>query len=186
MKFRNKDTGVIIEWNSILINSSLVSAQLRKRLYWSNIPNIKQPEDKCILFRNILDSDIEKYHLSPSLQSRLKIKHKDNGKHMILGTTAYENKIGQRDRIYGINNKIPTLTATDYKQPKQVLVNGILRKVTPVECERLQCVPDHYSSCVSDTQRYKVLGNCWTVDVIASMFKKLRKIYSWNKHEIQK
>ena len=51
---------------------------------------------------------------------------------------------------------------------------GLVRKLTPVECERLQTVPDGYTSCVSDTQRYKMLGNGWTVDVIAHIFQRLK------------
>jgi site-specific DNA-cytosine methylase len=69
------------------------------------------------------------------------------------------------------------LTATDYKQPKQVLQMKNqgpdqlkVRKLTPIECERLQTVKDNYTACVSDTQRYKMLGNGWTVDVIAHIF----------------
>jgi site-specific DNA-cytosine methylase len=108
-----------------------------------------------------------KLKLSDVLKSRYKQTHIDNGTKLVIGTTVIEGKIGQRDRVYGVNNKIPTLTATDYKQPKQVLVDGILRKVTPLEFERLQTVPDNYTKCVSDTQRYKMLGNGWTVDVIA-------------------
>ena len=45
------------------------------------------------------------------------------------------------------------------------------RKLTPVECERLQTVPDNYTDCVSNTQRYKMLGNGWTVDVVAHILK---------------
>lgn len=48
-----------------------------------------------------------------------------------------------------------------------------IRKFTPIECERLQTVPDNYTSCVSNTQRYKMLGNGWTVDVITHIFKAL-------------
>ena len=50
---------------------------------------------------------------------------------------------------------------------------GERRRATPVECERLQTVPDNYTSMVSDTQRYKMLGNGWTVDVIAHIFRGL-------------
>lgn len=151
----------------IMIDSKLVSAQRRPRLYWTNIPNVTQPQDKQILFKDILDSDVVKYELSDVLKNRYKQTHIDNGTKLVIGTTVIEGKIGQRDRVYGVNNKIPTLIATDYKQPKQVLVDGILRKVTPLEFERLQTVPDNYTKCVSDTQRYKMLGNGWTVDVIA-------------------
>jgi DNA (cytosine-5)-methyltransferase 3A len=157
----------------IFIDSKLVSAQRRPRLYWTNIPNISQPIDKGLLFKDILDNDSENYKLSNTLIDRYKQTSIDNGTKLVIGTTVIEGKIGQRDRVYGINNKIPTLTATDYKQPKQVLVNGVLRKVTPLEFERLQTVPDNYTDCVSDTQRYKMLGNGWTVDVIAHIFGSL-------------
>tara|TARA_R100000541_G_C1879116_1_gene82053 strand:+ start:122 stop:991 length:870 start_codon:yes stop_codon:yes gene_type:complete len=151
----------------IMINSSLVSGQRRERLYWTNIPNITQPKDKGILFKDILDENPKGFDLSATLLSRYRKTHEDDGSRLVIGTTAIEGKIGQRDRVYGVNNKIPTLTATDYKQPKQVLVDGMLRKITPLECERLQTVPDNYTDCVSNTQRYKMLGNGWTVDVIS-------------------
>ena len=151
----------------IMINSALVSGQRRERLYWTNIPNVNQPEDKGILFKDLLDENPIGFELSNKLLDRYRKTHDDDGTRLVIGTTSVEGKIGQRDRVYGINNKIPTLTATDYKQPKQVFVNGVLRKITPLECERLQTVPDNYTDCVSNTQRYKMLGNGWTVDVIA-------------------
>jgi site-specific DNA-cytosine methylase len=157
----------------IFIDSKLVSAQRRPRLYWTNIPITEMPTDNGILFKDIIDLNADKYELSDVLKSRYKQKIIDNGSKLVIGTTVIDGKIGQRDRVYGVNNKIPTLTATDYKQPKQVLVNGILRKVTPLEFERLQTVPDNYTNCVSDTQRYKMLGNGWTIDIIAHIFGSL-------------
>lgn len=66
--------------------------------------------------------------------------------------------------------KSPTICARDYKDPK-IVDDGIrIRKLTPIECERLQTLPDNYTEWVSDTQRYKMLGNGWTVDVIAHIF----------------
>ena len=50
-----------------------------------------------------------------------------------------------------------------------------IRKLTPIECERLQTVQDNYTEGVSNTQRYKMLGNGWTVDVIAHIFKEIKK-----------
>ena len=142
-------------------------------MYWTNIPNVKQPDDKGILFKDILDSNSSKYELSDTLKNRFKQTHIDDGTKLVIGTTVIDGKIGQRDRVYGIYNKIQTLTATDYKQPKQVLVDGILRKVTPLEFERLQTLPDNYTQGISDTQRYKMIGNGWTVDVISHIFKSL-------------
>ena len=67
--------------------------------------------------------------------------------------------------------KFYTLTAQDQHG---VLLEGYIRKLTPIECERLQTMPDNYTAGVSDTQRYKMLGNGWTVDVIAHIFKGLK------------
>jgi len=52
----------------------------------------------------------------------------------------------------------------------QLANGGMIRRLTPVECERLQTVKDNYTACVSDTQRYRMLGNGWTVDTIAHIF----------------
>ena len=68
------------------------------------------------------------------------------------------------------HSKFYTLTAMD---KHGVLTNNFIRKLTPLECERLQTVPENYTSIVSDNQRYKILGNGWTVDVIAHIFKGL-------------
>jgi site-specific DNA-cytosine methylase len=132
----------------ILINSNLVSAQNRKRLYWTNIPDIQQPEDKNITMSDILLS----------------------GQHIIVSNQKKTHKPG--------GDKSATLLARDYKgfgnqQMSGVMDNGNIRMLTPVEYERLQNVPDNYSSVVSNTQRYKMLGNGWTVDVIAHIFKNI-------------
>jgi len=72
--------------------------------------------------------------------------------------------------------KTDTITATN--APK-LMINGQLvegiyyRKLTPTECERLQTVPDNYTSCVSNSRRYQMSGNGWTVDVIAHIFKNM-------------
>jgi site-specific DNA-cytosine methylase len=132
----------------ILINSNLVSAQNRRRLYWTNIPNIKQPEDLNIKMSDILLS----------------------GQHIMVSKQKKEHKPG--------GEKSSTLLARDYKgfgnqQMSGVMDNNNIRMLTPIEYERLQNVPDNYSSIVSNTQRYKMLGNGWTVDVIAHIFKNI-------------
>ena len=207
----------------IPINSSLVSAQNRYRLYWTNIPNVTQPDDKLLLLKDILQDDVDdKYYLSDEIVNRF--KPVDSKSH--VGTTKPDFRtIGQRDLVYGEDNKMGCLTATDYKQPKQVLIRVpeatkqgyvevhpnegvdltfinsktrrgrlmkdksncltatnydycwydgyICRKLTPIECERLQTFPDNWTEGISDTQRYKALGNSWTVDVVAHIFKNL-------------
>jgi DNA-cytosine methyltransferase len=68
------------------------------------------------------------------------------------------------------HSKFYTLTATD---KHGILTDNFIRKLTPIECERLQTVPDGYTATASDSQRYRMLGNGWTVDVIAHIFKGL-------------
>lgn len=77
-------------------------------------------------------------------------------------------------RVYSKNFKCPTLTCVHggYQQ-KKVYINGRCRKLTPVEYERLQTLPDNYTAGVSDTARYTAVGNGWTVDVIAYILKNI-------------
>jgi len=143
----------------IKINSRLVSAQNRPRLYWTNIPNVNQPTDKNILLKDILDTSIGiKYYLSEKAIAKIE-------------RSSFARKFATRD-----TEKTRTLIAGYYKIPG----DGIYyedsigkRRYTPTECEKLQTVPEGYTSVVSDTQRYKMLGNGWTVDVIAHIFKGL-------------
>lgn len=80
-----------------------------------------------------------------------------------------KNQNGRRFKPPG--SKFYTLTARD---KHGILTNNFIRKLHPTECERLQTVPDGYTASVSDSQRYKMLGNGWTVDVIAHIFKGLK------------
>ena len=57
------------------------------------------------------------------------------------------------------------------EQPHGIVYDSKIRRFLPIECERLQTVKENYTNCVSDTQRYKMLGNGWTVDVIVHIFK---------------
>ena len=74
----------------------------------------------------------------------------------------------QNGQRFSEGNKFYTLTAQDRHG---ILTEGYIRKLTPIECERLQTLPDNYTEGVSDSQRYKMLGNGWTVDVISYIFK---------------
>ena len=84
-------------------------------------------------------------------------------------TPDRENK-RQNGQRFNDGNKFYTLTAQDRHG---VLIDGYIRKLTPIECERLQTLPDGYTAGVSDAQRYKCLGNGWTVDVIAHILSHL-------------
>lgn len=222
----------------IMINSALVSAQNRKRLYWTNIPNINQPKDKGITWGDVRERGVNAesyYYTEKAMQwlarvSQKKNKvltiHTDSDKMQMLEASHYKKYSNQR--FFGI---------VDYPENKQAvagmrgryLVNGkrqdgkkktkgltkqyiefrydgkthalttvkkdnvvvpftlpnrvpadefFFRYITPLECERLQTVPDNYTACVSNTQRYKMLGNGWTVDVIAHILS----FADWSEH----
>ena len=186
----------------VKINSSLLSAQNRVRLYWTNIPNVTVPEDKGIVLADIIDDgfvDREKsycidanYHRGGNLKryfkrnSRQLVFSKDGLCH--VGDATDIKGFESVKRVYHPAGKSPTLTTCTggNRQPKIMqlphgynkggLDDGLTyRKLTPVECERLQTVPDGYTEGVSNTQRYKMLGNGWTVDVIAHIFKGIHK-----------
>jgi DNA (cytosine-5)-methyltransferase 3A len=199
----------------IAINSSLVSAQNRYRLYWTNIPNVTQPDDCGILLRDIILDDVDdKYYLTPEAidyMSRLRNGkprweyHTNNldgkaacltanmhkgvpygvmritgaaqrGRYLVDGKRAdhtVESMSGMTEqRIeFREDGKSNCLTATNYDY---CLYDGyICRKLTPIECERLQTFPDNWTEGISNSQRYKALGNSWTVDVVTHIFKNL-------------
>ena len=219
----------------IMINSSLLSAQQRKRCYWTNIPNICQPEDKGILLKDILESGISwqdksycmtasydgavfwntmqrsqrsmiaepvgvaqrgRYVQSGNRTTKCEggteqfIEARKDGKSNCLTTVQKDSMVaqpirvgeygkgGQGQRIYSVRGKSVTLSANGGGQGAKTglykidLPDGdyVIRKLTPVEAERLQTLPDNYTEGISNTQRYKCIGNGWTVDVIAHIF----------------
>ena len=237
------------EWQDIIsrelwvepieINSSLVSAQNRRRLYRTNIPSVSQPTDKGILLKDILEDNVdERYYLSDKWLKMLNRNFGSKGKALnfepsMIEKITYPSRINQIE--WWLDIKAPTLTASmgtwwwnvpclleirwgelRVKQATKqwyivandgdgislaypnsttrrwrvihwksstlttwsdahVYTNSIIRKLTPIECERLQTLPDNYTEWVSDTQRYKMLGNWWTVDVIAHIFRSIQQ-----------
>ncbi len=217
----------------IKINSALVSAQNRERLYWTNIPNIQQPEDKDIYLKDIIEENVNDEFYSVINEEDITkgnmeyigaIKTDNHKKRLDDGKTLSRN-FSQGYRIYGENGKAQTLVSTGIgglggatglyqikgaalrnqitkrgtesqlnirKDEKSNCVvssyphklNGIVRtdnitnthyrKLSPIECERLQTLPDNYTEGVSNSQRYKMLGNGWTADVIAHIFKNIK------------
>ena len=245
----------------VIIDSALVSAQRRKRLYWTNIADVEQPEDKNIMLKDVVhetadldmamseswckwfkeraDRLISKSYVAVNPEKALTMTARQylnwNGnfvfeclekyivpfsktlqiieKEVEKGKVGYFKSDSQGNKVYYINDKsvtlccdagglggrtglylfgyitpdrsekrqngqrfnggqkFYTLTATD---KHGVLIEGYIRKLTPIECERLQTLPDNYTEGVSDNQRYKMLGNAWTADVITHIFKKLQ------------
>lgn len=239
-----------LDWvEPILINSSLVSAQNRERLYWIGelqengkymTVDIPQPEDKKIFLKDILQDQVdEKYYLSQKLiewflskqsefKDRFKISSWDDKwacltaknqgsaitqtyilwaaqrwrkKNWVISqeleinpswksnciTTVSKDSLvlfnthpswkGQNGNVYDTSKKSPTLTTNKGEWVKILQDVWRIRKLTPIECERLQTVPDNYTDCVSNSQRYKMLWNGWTIDVIAHILSHLD--FSW-------
>lgn len=171
----------------IAINSALVSAQNRKRLYWTNIAWVQQPEDRWILLKDILQKEVDqKYYLSDEVFEKLK-NYESNARissvdwksyclntmqwwhrqPKIVATQLWKSKnfwtSWWSDEWYTIKSNTWHWIIEMIEPPK-------IRKLTPIECERLQTVPDDYTAWVSNTQRYKMLWNWRTVDVIAHIF----------------
>jgi DNA-cytosine methyltransferase len=177
----------------IVINSSLVSGQSRHRLYWTNIPGVVVPEDKGVLLKDILEDGVADMVAD---QGKRAVKSNIDKSHCLLARDykGFGNQAmtGVRNESSNKEGKAYALTASyggavawnscERKQRTMVPVeessetspnvyNGLkYRKLHPIECERLQTVPDNYTSTVSNTQRYKMLGNGWTVDVVAHIF----------------
>ena len=149
----------------IQINSNLVSGQDRDRYYWTNIPVEYSPINKNILLKDVVvhDGIPEKYWY--------KCEHIYNGDDKKIQATLKINGHDILKRVYNLNGKCGTLTCCrGGNTQKKVYQNGRCRKLTPLEYERLQTIPDNYTSILSDSQRYNVIGNSWTVDVIAHIF----------------
>ena len=173
----------------IFINSSLVSAQNRQRYYWTNIPMDKMPQDKGIKLRDVLEDgyvDRDKAHCidanyfkGGNLKSyfekhRRQLVFSDDG--MCHVGDADLKGHGYNRRVYHPEGKAPSLCAASggNLEPKTFVSPDSWRKLTPLECERLQTVPEGYTAHVSNTQRYRMLGNGWTVDVISHLLKGMK------------
>ena len=224
----------------IMIDAALVSAQSRKRLFWTNIPVKGLPEDRNITLKDILQTDVgEEYYTKSTAKTTIK---KENNAFNQVGYVGAKNACGvggqalriydtnkkaptsgvglyavghlgdtnaqanriydadgksctlsanggglgaktglyqvgyignnyQNNRVYSEDGKCPTITKgspVGGHVPIKIEVGEVkrIRKLTPVECERLQSLPDNYTDCVSKTQRYRCLGNAFNVEVI--------------------
>jgi DNA-cytosine methyltransferase len=196
----------IMGCNPIVINSALVSAQNRVRLYWTNIEVVGLPEDRGILLKDILEDDVpEKYFLSEKSINGIKEhkkRHKENGNGFGASISDGNTKSGTILSRYYKDGK-DSLIITHNLQPRNgkglggkghlqkedgksycvetgnaqaIEMNYRIRRLTPGECESLQTMPKGYTAkgmmngkevAISDTQRYRMLGNGWTRDVIA-------------------
>ena len=192
----------------IQINSALVCAQNRNRLYWTNIAaepdglfgdlvcKIPQPKDKGILLKDILETDVaDKYFLSEKMIKCLQNHERFNkyttepinSENKSSCLSARLHKMGNADTYIKLDKngnikqnqeKASCFTAGgnsggNHSDMDIILQKEKIRRLTPTECERLQTVPENYTNFVSDTQRYRMLGNGWTIDVIAHILSYL-------------
>lgn len=207
VKFLLENVVMSKKWEAVLtkaigvdpvkINSNLVSAQNRKRLYWTNIAEIAQPEDEGIFIRDILEDKVdEKYYVSdkalagmvnrvkrgfgglvvsPDGKANTLLVSPESKDHNLIvasrGRTGSDGITRQNlePRTDGKSNCLTTVQ----KDNLLIANRGTLRRLTPVECARLQTVPSWYEWVVSDTQIYRMCGNGWTVRVIEHILKNL-------------
>lgn len=153
----------LIGCEPVFINSGDFSAQERPRLYWTNIPLGEPPARSGSVLRDILqpaEEVPEKYWYNHPLEGVDMSKQ-------VCATMVFNNHDIHK-RVFNPDYKCHTLTTCGGgNTQKKVLQNGRARKLTPLEYERLQTLPDNYTAGVADSHRYTAIGNAWTVDVIA-------------------
>lgn len=163
----------------IKINSNQLSAQNRNRFYWTNIP-IELITNKNISLNSILETSVDdKYYLDESKLEKIRYAKGSKAIPRTKNGFEYIYKEGEVKFPNDLLGKAQTLTTscggnnrgTTFIEDK----HGI-RKLSTIECERLQTVPDNYTNIISNSQRYKLLGNGWTVDVIAHILKGIRNV----------
>ena len=188
------------EWQDIIssylgvepieINSSLVSAQNRRRLYWTNIPNVTLPEDKNITLEDILE-DIEfpnpaairgrRLNKATIVGRRLdKNGHRKDTDKTIPITQCLEVRATNTDKSNCLTtvDKDNVLTPLPIGRHPDAFKNNLpFRYYTTKEMCRLQTVPDNFLNMIPDSAARKALGNGWTVDVIAHIFSFLPDEY---------
>jgi len=189
VKMKKESMDVItkfLEVEPVLIDSRNFSAQSRRRLYWTNIPFDKEYESKNVLLKDIMEpyygtekiSDEEIQTQVANLLSTSKyhktFKWKRDTQNRVLVMRPDELKIQRIGRVGFGRHKAEIMTVS--AQP-HVFDGKDIRKVNPLEAERLQTVPDNYTKLdgYTDGMRHKMLGNGWTVDVVAHIFKGMEK-----------
>lgn len=155
----------------IFIDSRDFSAQQRPRYYWTNIPvdySVTCSFKSTLVLKDIMQNNVDEkyYYYFPFVDVDMRKQV----------CAKMEYKIHDiHKRIFNPNFKVHTLTTCGGgNTQKKVMDNGRARKLTPLEYERLQTLPDGYTEGVADSHRYTVVGNGWTVDVIAHIFKGLK------------
>lgn len=174
--------------NPEFINSSLLSAQSRQRQYWCNW-DMSAPSDLGIMLSDVLEDGLDGCGLGgrivgrrlkangkrsdydKSLTLRQYLEVRTDGKQNCL-TTVYKDSVIPYEPYEG---RAPiAFNGGRGKNGDYSVDRGVCRMMTPLECERLQTVPEGYTAGVINSHRYKMLGNGWTVDVIAHILEGIR------------
>ena len=202
----------------VMFNASLVSAQCRKRLFWTNIP-FELPEDKGILLKDILEPDAEvdermvvkgkSFCLTASYNGAIEsnsVARKQRtmvlrGRDVILNDSPLQvlqegrTELGRQSRkeikknsgkdstsrssghkaYFGKDGTKANCLTTALGAEGLIVKQDRIRKLTPIECERLQGLPDNYTEGIAMTNRYKCLGNAFNVDVVAHILKSVKR-----------
>ena len=150
------------------LNSALVSAQTRHRIYGTNIDVNTELKDKGVYVKDIIDASYHHENLYGEVKFRSDMNTNLSNKTVRIGTIG---KGGQGERVYSIFGKSCTLSANGGGRGAKTglyLIGNEVRKLSTVEAERLQTLPDDYTKCegVSESQRYKGIGNGWTAEII--------------------
>lgn len=158
----------------VLVNSALVSAQNRERLYWTNIPGFEQPMDRRIITSDILDTGYRKTKLYT--ENDLQYDAKSYSRCINVGHD-FSTKYEQIQRVYSKNAKCPTLDTKQggNRSTKISHSPGRFIELNTNELERLQGLPDNYTSNVSKSAAHFGIGNGWNVDTVMEFFKHLPK-----------
>ena len=151
----------------IEINSALVSAQNRKRLYWTNLEGVEQPNDKGILLKDIVEEGVDqKLFINPALV--INTHTTKNYLQYDMNDTGHKS---QSQRASFLNRKSSCLNTRSGADTKILDAKGRVRRLTRKEGEKLQTVPLNYTASVTRKEALTMLGNGWTVDVIVHILQ---------------
>ena len=154
----------------ILINSSLLSAQNRPRLYWTNIKNIDSPKDKGIVLKDIIEENGDYQYIEDA--KTIRRTYKENYLQYDINGLGHGS---QDQRAFYLNGKHGCLDTGAGGKAKLLCEDGRVRKLTRIEVERLQTLPDNYTKAVSVSEGKNRCGDAWTVDVIVHILSKLKE-----------